>query len=230
MKRLFIIIITLMFASCYLRKQPEIGHTPINYEQVYHNTVIDNVPHQGNNGSLFQDNSIYNNMGVEHKARNVNDIVTVIITENTSASNRATTTSQKDSSYDMGVSNIFGLENRNLGFNPSSSLGTSAGNSFTGSGETTREGQIRATITARVIQKFPNGNLLIQGSREIVINNERQIIYISGLIRPIDISRDNIITSTKISDMQLSYYGKGLISENQRPGFLGRFINYIWPF
>lgn len=231
MYKIIVLVLILSFSiSCYIKQQETPVNDNINYEELYQNTQIDRKPHSSRYGSLYQDDSVLSNLAVEHKARNINDIITVLITESSSASNRAITTSQKDSSYDMGVTNLFGLENNDLGFNPSTSVGAGAQSSFSGTGETRREGEVRSTVTARVVQKFPNGNLLIQGSREIIINHERQMIYISGIIRPRDISRNNTVYSRNISDMQLSYSGKGIVSENQRPGFLGRFLNYIWPF
>ena len=89
---------------------------------------------------------------------------------------------------------------------------------------------MNAYITAQVIHVLPNGNLVIQGSRQVQVNNENQFINISGVIRPEDISSNNIVLSTFIADATIELTGQGVISDNQRPGWLARILNWIWPF
>ena len=103
-------------------------------------------------------------------------------------------------------------------------------NSFDGSGETSRDESMTASITARVIDVLPNGTLVIQGSREIKVNNENQRITLSGLIRPVDISPDNTILSSYVANARIEYSGSGSVSDKQRPGWLTRFVDFIWPF
>jgi flagellar L-ring protein precursor FlgH len=103
-------------------------------------------------------------------------------------------------------------------------------NNFTGSGETTRDESMTASITARVVEVTANGNLYIQGMREIKVNNEVQFMTLSGLIRPVDISPDNTILSSYVADAKISYSGRGAVSDKQRPGWLTRVIDFIWPF
>ena len=87
-----------------------------------------------------------------------------------------------------------------------------------------------ASITATVTEILPNGNLRIVGSRHLMVNNERQFITLSGIIRARDISPDNVVRSTSISDAKIAYSGVGIIDERQRPGWLANLINWIWPF
>ena len=103
-------------------------------------------------------------------------------------------------------------------------------NSFSGTGATSRGDRMTASITARVIDVKPNGNLLIEGSREIRVNAETQIIILSGLIRPTDISPDNTILSSYIGDARIEYVGTGALSDKQRPGWLSRAADFVWPF
>ncbi|MBU1626932.1 flagellar basal body L-ring protein FlgH, partial [bacterium] len=87
-----------------------------------------------------------------------------------------------------------------------------------------------ATITAVVTKVLPNGNLVIQGSREVTINYEKQLISVKGIIRPKDIGPDNTILSTAIAQAELKYGGKGFLSEKQREGWAMRIFNWVWPF
>ena len=81
-----------------------------------------------------------------------------------------------------------------------------------------------------VREVFPNGNLYIEGKKEIIINNERQYIILSGVIRPEDIQTDNSITSDLIADARIEYSGRGVLADKQRPGWAGRILDYVWPF
>jgi len=76
---------------------------------------------------------------------------------------------------------------------------------------------------------LPNGNLEIVGTREVTVNSEEQTIALSGIIRPRDISPDNIILSTYISDAKIAYSGSGIINDRQRPGWMARILDWVWP-
>jgi flagellar L-ring protein precursor FlgH len=103
-------------------------------------------------------------------------------------------------------------------------------NNFDGKGETTRSSQLAAYITAQVIQVLPNGYLVIHGSRQVRVNNENQIINVQGVIRTEDINSSNIVLSTYIADARIELIGEGVISDKQRPGWLARVLDWVWPF
>jgi flagellar L-ring protein precursor FlgH len=103
-------------------------------------------------------------------------------------------------------------------------------NEFDGSGQTSRDETMTASITARVVDVTPEGNLFIRGTREVKVNNETQYITLTGLIRPEDISPDNTVLSSYIADAQIAYSGSGSVSDKQRPGWLTRALDLIWPF
>ncbi len=87
-----------------------------------------------------------------------------------------------------------------------------------------------ATITARVMDVMPNGNLAIEGKREIYVNNEKKEILLQGVVRPKDIAFDNTISSTQIADAKVIYTGIGVVGEKQRPGWGARLFDFVWPF
>ena len=103
-------------------------------------------------------------------------------------------------------------------------------NDFDGKGETTRSSQLNTYITAQVIQVFANGNLVIQGSRQVQVNNENQFINVQGVIRPEDISAGNIILSTYIAEAKIELSGQGAVSDKQKPGWFARILDWVWPF
>jgi len=168
------------------------------------------------------------------KARNVGDIVTIIISESSSASKQATTSTGRDSSMSAGIPNLFGLENSsfiqdsNLDLN--NLVTSNFSNSFDGEGTTTRKGNLTASLTTQVIERYPNGNLKIRGGKEVMVNNEVQIIYLTGIIRTIDITAENTISSAKILNARITYTGQGALADTQKPGWLMRTLDNVWPF
>jgi len=106
----------------------------------------------------------------------------------------------------------------------------SSSNSFTGDGKTSRKGDLTGTVTARITRVLPSGNLLLEGKKQIRINAEVQYIMLCGIIRPEDITPSNTVLSTKIADLQVDYYGSGIIGDQQRKGYLSRAVDKAWPF
>lgn len=167
------------------------------------------------------------------KARRVGDIVTVIIKEQAKASKEATTDTSRDSSISAGISSFFGLEEsveEKTRITPSSMIGASTGNQFEGRGKTTRAENLAATLTAQVVEVYPNGNLKIRGGKSVAVNNENQIIYLTGIVRPHDVTAGNTVDSGNILNAQITYTGKGAISDKQKPGWLTRIFDHTWPF
>ena len=190
---------------------------------------------------------IYNEMGSRDffqdlRAYKVGDLVTVNIVETSSASKSASTQTGKDSSINAGIDNILGWEGKlkhltsfgnsdvRNNYDNSNLFKGSLSNSYSGTGSTSRGDRMTASITVHVIDVKPNGNLHIQGSRQIGVNSETQIMVLSGFIRPADISPDNTILSSYIADAKIEYAGTGAISDKQRPGWLTRAVDHIWPF
>ncbi len=168
------------------------------------------------------------------KARQVGDILTVIIKEEASASKEATTETDRDSSMTAGIPKLFGFENvfeeNNPNLDMTQLVEAAFSNEFKGSGKTTRSEDLVATLSTQVIEMYPNGNMKIRGGKSVTVNNENQIIYLTGIVRSYDINADNTIDSTQILNAQIAYTGKGAISDKQKPGWLMRIFDRAWPF
>lgn len=174
------------------------------------------------------------NLYADVKARNVGDIVTISIVESARASKNAATKTGRDSGLEASWSGVFDAiaGKFNVGGQP---IGTSHkidfANNFDGKGETTRASSMTANITAEVVKVLPNsGNLVIQGTRQVKVNNETQFIYVQGVIRPEDISSTNIVLSTFIAEAVIEMSGQGTVSDKQSPGILARALDWVWPF
>ncbi len=159
----------------------------------------------------------------DQKASKVGDAVTIYIVETSSASNNAKTSSTRESSVGGGGgASVTGTELPSANFN----IGTT--NAFKGEGGTATQGSVRAKLSARVDSVLPNGNLYISGSRVILINNEEQIITITGIVRPSDIQADNSVYSYNISDAVINFKGSGIVTRSQEPGWLTKLFHWLF--
>lgn len=185
-------------------------------------------------GSIWKGEGDKNMLFTDKKARYVNDIVTIIVSETASGGNKASTSTSRDSSADAAISTFLGIENAIIGNNANMggkiALGGTSANSLKGAGDTSRNNTLIARISARVIRVLDNGNLLIEGRRQVTVNAEDQYLIIGGIIRPQDIAFDNTITSQYISDARIVYTGEGVINDKMRPGWMTRVVDWVWPF
>ena len=226
-----IYLCSLLFAlpiACATKPQQS---NPVQESIDYHVTEKPQIKYEG---SIWQENGPLSELFINPKARRVGDIVTIKIVESSKATNKASTNAGRESSISAGIDNFFGLErdysSTHPFFNPFGRAKADFESSFDGKGTTSRSGDLTAFITARVTEVFPNGNLRITGSREVAVNNEKQFITLSGIIRQRDISPDNVVLSTFISDARIAYSGAGIVDDRQRPGWMTKILNTVWPF
>jgi flagellar L-ring protein precursor FlgH len=185
-------------------------------------------------GSIWQNDAPLLSLFADQKARTVGDIVTIKIAESSDATNKASTATDRSSSLSASVDAFFNAEKKFPAdqpfFNPFSKIAGGMESEFNGNGTTKRSGDLNAYITALVTQVLPNGNLVVTGSREVLINNENQIIELSGVVRPRDISAENQVLSIYVADARISYSGTGVVNDRQKPGWLTTIVTKIWPF
>ncbi|MFH1081236.1 MAG: flagellar basal body L-ring protein FlgH [Pseudomonadota bacterium] len=185
-------------------------------------------------GSLWPGENSRNSLFADNKARYVNDIVTIIVDESSSGQNKASTNSSRDTKTNAGISALLGIDTSILQANPnmgtSISVGGSTTNSLKGTGDTSRGGTLQARITATVVRVLDNGNLLLEGRRQMTLNEEDQFIVITGIVRPEDITADNLVSSSHIADARLVYTGTGVLHDKQHPGWMTRILDWGWPF
>ena len=185
-------------------------------------------------GSLWPGENARNMLFVSNKARRVNDIVTIVISETSVGTTKASTNTSRDTTTAAGVGTMLGLEksatNGNSNMQGSINIGGTSSNSLKGAGDTSRSTVLTTNLTARVIKVMENGTLFIEGRRQLTMNGEDQYVVISGIIRPDDINNDNVIASQYISDARISYSGAGVINDKMKPGWLTRVADAVWPF
>ncbi len=177
--------------------------------------------------SLWSEDMGFGDLFSDPKARRAGDVITIQIAESSSASNSADTSTDRESSLSAGIGELFGVNTSTL---QNLSVSGEMESGFEGSGSTSRSGKLDAYITARVVEVMPNRNLKIIGSREIMVNNEKQIMTIYGVVRPRDISENNVVLSTFVADARIAYSGAGIVDDRQRPGWIANALNTVWPF
>ncbi len=227
MKTSSILLIGFLVLTSCAREYPQVVEIPEPLEEIQPRNQ-----HTRNDGSLWSNGA--SSMFADHKARHVGDIVTVTISESSSATKEASTSTDRTSSYQAGIPNFFGLETKDwvteTGIDLSNIVNASGSNSFEGEGKTVRKGDLTASLTTQVIERYPNGNFKIRGGKEVMVNNEVQVIYLTGIIRPVDITAANTVDSTKVLNARISYTGRGVVSDKQKAGWMTRVLDNVWPF
>jgi flagellar L-ring protein precursor FlgH len=157
------------------------------------------------------------NIATDTKAQGVGDIVTVLIFEAATATNSVRTRSNRETSLGGEIS-VGGIDE-------GGSLGLRGG--FTGSGEVERKDRLVATMAAQVTEVLPNGDFVIAGRQDIDVNGEARVVEVRGQIRPLDISPDNTIPSSRLANAQINYDGKGYVSRSGKPGIINRIFSFL---
>jgi flagellar L-ring protein precursor FlgH len=181
-----------------------------------------------NEGSLWVAHGSRTDLFRDPRARDINDVVTLRVQESTQASAAADTKNSKTTAANASYTGFFGAQN-SIKELPNLIAGKAA-NTFEGSGATTRNTTLSTNMTARVVDVLPNGYLVIEGVREIRLNNENQVLYLTGVVRPEDISRNNVVLSSSVAQMTVRLQGHGTISQHVNPGWLYKILNNIMPF
>lgn len=171
----------------------------------------------------------------DQRATRIGDILTVNIEIDDKAQVSNSSNRTRESSSSAGVTHFFGLERTvgqlfNGGFDPENMIGAEADSEHRGQGAINRQEKIQLTIAAVIVDRLPNGNLVIAGRQEVRINGELRELTVSGIIRPEDVTANNTINHTQIAEARISYGGRGQISAVQRPNWGQRVGDAITPW
>jgi len=177
--------------------------------------------------SLWADGSPLTGAYDDQRARGIGDVVTVLVVESSEASREASTDLSRDAALDASVGAFLGSSPSAL---DKAKVQASTANSYKGAGSTKRKDLLRTRVAARVVNVLDDGNLVIEGRRQVQVNTENQYLFVRGIARPTDIAPDNTIASVALADAQIQYGGKGDIANQQRPGWMYRALDYVWPF
>lgn len=212
------------------------------------------APAPANNpGSLYSQAAQPSYLYEDNRARRIGDVVMVNVTEKSNAKNKSKTKSNGKNTMDIGVNNYFqsatmdpfpgskalrsatGMDLGALagmkGVNGSTPMvNTSRNDQFDSDGETSRESTVTYTIGCRIVNILPGGVMQVEGARQVRVNDDTQIMVVRGLLRPMDVGPDNAVPSTALAEAQIDMFGTGVLADRQKPGWLSRILDNIWPF
>lgn len=191
------------------------------------------MPNKQYSGSLWQQGS--RTFFRDQRATRIGDILRVNVNVSDKASLNNNSTRGRDTSEEVSTPNLFGLESGLFGVipgnqNPDALIGIESKSSNNGTGRVQRQEQITTQVAATVTQVLPNGNLVIEGSQEILVNYDVRQLSVAGVIRPEDIRADNTIDSNQIAEARIEYTGRGVISDVHRPRWGSQVMDILSPF
>jgi flagellar L-ring protein FlgH len=187
------------------------------------------TPIQASAGSLWTPASRLTDLGSDLRAIQVNDLVTIIVAEQASAVATGATQTSRKSSVQSSVTSLAG---------PKSATGALANlltsnndTELNGSGTTSRGTTLSTTLSGRVTHVLPNGYLVLEGTKDVQVNSEHQFIKVRGIIRPMDLSPGNVVSSTQLAQLEINIDGKGVVNDAiHRPMILYRILLGLLPF
>jgi flagellar L-ring protein precursor FlgH len=226
---------SMLLSGCTAKlTEPEISFTPPTY--------VEEMPSREEESSFSAQGSLFGQgdspLFSDHKAMHVNDIVTVVISEKATSSSKANKalTEADNLGLNGGVFTGVGANstvNSALGrVNGVTNVGFTAGSTsdYAGSGSATKDASFATTVSARIVKVMSNGNYFIVGRREIMVDEQKQIMQLSGVIRPYDIDQNNQINSAKMSDAKMLYANEGDVDRASNQGWGSKMMQAVWPF
>jgi flagellar L-ring protein FlgH len=184
---------------------------------------------QNASGSLWSPAARLADLAGDVRARQIHDLVTILVVESASAIAQGSTKTSRQSAVKSGVTAVGGVKNP---AGPLANLAqASTASQLDGQGATSRSTQLNTTLSARVTHVLPNGYLVLEGSKDVVVNAERQVVTVRGVVRPADLSAGNTINSDQIAQLELKVNGKGVVGDAvRRPFILYRLLLGLLPF
>ena len=218
-------------------KAPDL--TPIQNPVAQENYQPVRMPMPAPKHVVYQPNSLWASGAraffEDQRAARVGDILTINIDIADKAEIDNATTRTRANSEDANIAKLLGIET-SLGnilpdsVDPSNLASLGSNSSSAGAGQVDREEAINLTVAAVVTQILPNGNLVIRGSQEVRVNFEVRELFVTGIIRPEDISNANTIEHTQIAEARISYGGRGQITDVQQPRYGQQVYDILMPF
>jgi flagellar L-ring protein precursor FlgH len=178
-------------------------------------------------GSLYSASGRLADTARDVRASEVNDIVTIVVNENASAVVSGVSNSSRKSSVAASITGVAGIVSPRL----TNLLGTTNDTELSGAGTTSRNLALSTTISARVVEVQSNGNLVIEGTKDIGVNSDKQSITVHGVVRPADLSSANMVNSVQVAGLTIKVTGKGVVGDAvRRPNILYRLLLGLLPF
>ena len=226
------LILPLVLAACLAAKEKKARTVePSPLDQYIENALgrQPGAPTQASTGSLWSPVSRLTDLGSDLRATQVDDLVTIVVAEQASAVANGATKTQRQSTLSSTIPKLAGVTNPTGALANLANLSTQS--QLNGQGATSRSTQLSTTLSARITHVLPNGYLVVEGSKDVVVNSEHQVVTIRGVVRPYDLSTGNEVSSNRVAQMELKINGKGVVNDAvRRPFILYRLLMGLLPF
>jgi flagellar L-ring protein precursor FlgH len=209
-----------LLGACASVRQP-------HYDQAFN---VPAMPQPPVNGAIYHAGYDSGGLFGDPIAHNVGDTVTVLLDESTTAQNKSATADSKATKDSLSVPSLLGIP---LTFHGNQVLGANVNdsNTFSGAGGSSQSDSLVGAIQVTVVKRLANGDLVIRGQTMMQLNEAQEYVRLEGVIRPIDISPQNTISSQQVADARIAYGQTGALNDANEPGLLSRFFNFSWlPF
>jgi len=229
MRRLILPLVLLGCLTAKEKKAKTVEPSPLDD---YVNSALSRQPDasgQATPGSLWSPASRLTNLGSDLRATQVDDLVTILVSEQASAVVNGATKTQRQSNLKSSVTGLAGVTKATGALANLANLSTQS--QLNGQGATSRSTQLSTTLSARITHVLPNGYLVVEGNKDVVVNSEHQLVTVRGVVRPTDLSPNNVIASNQVAQMELKINGKGVVNDAvRRPFILYRVLMGLLPF
>lgn len=218
--RVAITLFTVLAVGCASTPRPSVAYAPTPPIVASASTPVD--------GSIYQ--PVSNRFFFEDiRARRVGDVINVVLDEQTDATKTASTQANRSGTIGIPNPTLFGgtltLGGRGLLAND-----ITGSSDFAGSGDSSQSNRLTGSIAVTVADVLPNGNLVIRGQKQLTLNQGSELVQLTGIVRAEDVTPSNTVMSTQIADANITYGGRGVLADANRPGWLTRlFTSPIWP-
>lgn len=223
-----LLLATLCFSSGLARdkKQPARAESPLDRYIREARSEATEAPGPSP-GSLYRPGAWLGDLARDLRSSQVNDLVTIVVSDSASAVARGTTNSSRKSTAKGAVNSLYGIRTGAL---PSlAELGSES--ALQGQGETSRSNTLTTTLSARVTHVLPNGYMVVEGAKDVTVNSERQVVSVRGIVRWNDLGPSNLVRSDRLANIELRVNGKGIVNDAvRRPNFLYRLLLGLLPF
>lgn len=184
---------------------------------------------QRNPGGIYNPQTGYA-LFEDPKARAAGDLLTVLLVERTQAQKSAATSTSKEGNTEIGNPTLFGRPLTRGGAEVGA-FGLESSRGFDGKGDSSQSNRLSGSITVQVVERLPNGNLVVSGEKNLELNQGSERVRLSGIVRAVDVRPDNTVTSDRVADARIQYVGRGALADANAQGWLSRFFNSPWfPF
>lgn len=221
MQKLFTVIAALLTCSACSLMPAEPDFSPAEPQIVIRDANTSGAIYQAASNRFFFE---------DVRARRVGDVINVILDEQTDATKSASTNANKGTTIGLPSPTLFGGAVTGRGRDLLSN-DISASADFAGTADSSQSNRLNGSVAVVVDKVLSNGNLWIRGQKQLTLNQGSEVVRVSGLIRPVDVTPQNTVQSNQIADATITYGGKGLLADSNRIGWLARlFSSPLWPF